>query len=219
MITLTESPITESDCLRCSINSIPRACPGCPRMRKGERMEITTKDINRLITLWMGECRHEFVGDDDRCKKCGKTRSQIRTILAVRYEHLSSFDKNLNPDFSHPDHFARFTKRLFENKEMWEAFINWVRWEPRIMTPVKWPDTMVYLFQPNQLRYTRFITLFAEFLRLPETVERFGVDKQCPHFSIECDGHHKGKVTYEWCESCDGSGKVMSAWAREEEGE
>jgi hypothetical protein len=136
-------------------------------------MEITTKDINRLITLWMGE---EYTGQD----------------------------------FSRPDHFARLTGKLFKQEELWDEFCEGYAhgvWEKERKI-----DFYPWLLSPDdQLRYTRFVTLFAEFLRLPETVEEFGREEICSEFNR----WHNPCPPF--CDKCDdGSGKVLSAWAREE---
>ena len=87
-------------------------------------------------------------------------------------------DKPWNLNYDSPDHFARLTKRLFENTLLYERF--------EYYAGIAWANSRTnqyiiqWLFQPDdKLRYTRFITLFTEFLRLPEVVERFGW-VECP---------------------------------------
>lgn len=163
-------------------------------------------NINRLIALWMGECWHEWepisksINGNPNCIHC----------------HIGKYfdGEKRNPDFSQPEHFASFTGRLFENKEMWATFENWVEYdkclhETKDMT--MW-ELIAFFFSDR----TRFCTLFAEFLRLPETVERFGWEggkkdciQTCPQFSTEtfkysCPDFDAGNCT----------GKVLSAWAR-----
>lgn len=80
-------------------------------------------------------------------------------------------DKPWNLNYDSPDHFARLTKRLFENTLLYERF--------EYYAGTAWANSgtdqylIQWLFQPDQLRYTRFVTLFAEFLRLPETRRKF----------------------------------------------
>ena len=143
--------------------------------------------MNKLIALWMGE---------------------------------RDGDKPWNLNYDSPDHFARLTKRLFENTLLYERF--------EYYAGTAWANSgthqymIQWLFQSDdQLRYTRFITLFTEFLRLPEVVERFGW-VECQYKKEWPRTKPDGKSTF-FCElecnkkdipSCNGTGKVLSEWAK-----
>jgi hypothetical protein len=111
-------------------------------------------------------------------------------------------DKPWNLNYDSPDHFARFTGRLFENKEMWKAF--WKHLWFKEDTPQMYDyEFVAWLFSDR----TRFVTLFAEFLRLPETRREFGWE-ECPALTAYC-----GEFPCKQNDCKDG--KVLSAWARE----
>jgi len=118
-------------------------------------------------------------------------------------------DKPWNLNYDSPDHFARLTKRLFENTLLYERF--------EYYAGTAWANSgthqymIQWLFQSDdQLRYTRFITLFTEFLRLPEVVERFGWE-ECP--TCWKPGDYTGSLPM-FCPKCNSSGKVLAPWAR-----
>jgi hypothetical protein len=116
-------------------------------------------------------------------------------------------DKPWNLNYDSPDHFARLTKRLFENTLLYERF--------EYYAGTAWANSgthqymIQWLFQSDdQLRYTRFITLFTEFLRLPEVVERFGWE-ECPNPQCEFDQRMPTG-----CGICNGTGKIQAEWAK-----
>lgn len=145
--------------------------------------------MNKLIALWMGE---------------------------------RDGDKPWNLNYDSPDYFARFTGKLFEQERMYHQF--------EIFLFRKYPTEHGYAIADCQTGWvsnnfipwlfsdrTRFVTLFAEFLRLPETVREFGWE-ECPNceqgYAIRKVGHRMEGTT-DRCQFCDGTGKVLSDWARE----
>lgn len=113
-------------------------------------------------------------------------------------------DKPWNLNYDSPDHFARFTRRLFENKEMWDKYYQYAF--KRYLNSETHNTFVPWLFSDRTL----FTSLFAEFLRLDETVEEFGREEICSEFNR----WHNPCPPF--CDKCDdGSGKVLSAWARE----
>lgn len=114
-------------------------------------------------------------------------------------------DKPWNLNYDSPDHFARLTKRLFENKEMWDKYYQYAF--KRYLNSETHNTFVPWLFSDR----TRFVTLFAEFLRLPEVVERFGW-VECP--TCWKPGDYTGSLPA-FCSICNGTGKVLSEWARE----
>ena len=129
-------------------------------------------------------------------------------------------DKPWNLNYDSPDHFARLTKRLFEQEKMWKefrrhAFNAWLSEDEH-----HYDDTSAlfetWLFSDR----TRFVTLFAEFLRLPETRRKFGWEEctsdnrsnDCMQDRDECR-LQIGKMGSSTGKRC--LGKILSAWARE----
>jgi hypothetical protein len=138
--------------------------------------------MNKLIALWMGE---------------------------------RDGDKPWNLNYDSPDHFARLMKRLFEQEKMYHQF--------EIFLFRKYPTEHGYAIADCQTGWvsnnfipwlfsdrTRFVTLFAEFLRLGATVEEFGRE-ECP--TCWKPGDYTGSLPA-FCSICNGTGKVLSAWAK-----
>jgi len=119
-------------------------------------------------------------------------------------KNLKKHFTSVNPDFSDPRHlYEFFTWLCRERPEMWLnfrhfAFKAWIKDMDATAEFIPW----LFFQSPARPR-----DLMAEWLRLPETVERFG--------TIECED---SMVAYPHCVrdncNCNGSGRVLSPWAR-----
>lgn len=162
---------------------------------------MTKDQINRLIHAYVEPegCWHEWkYTNDGHCSFFECVCKKRNFVCAPN-----------NPDYSLPDHWTKLKDKLFEDERMWKAFcargytICQKDGFPRVDYFIEW------LF----FDYAHFCTLFVKFLCLDETREEFGW-MECPHYPVECDGRYKGNGTYEWCESCNGSGQILRPWAK-----
>ena len=160
---------------------------------------------DKLLTLLMGKCWHSVeynvMSQSWICSICGE---EFREGDEHKADH---------PDFSRPaDRDEFFTWLTKKRPEMWES---WYLWVYANRTPDEyrrvvgdWPFIHWLFFQsPSRPR-----DLMAEWLRLDETVERFGwVEHHCSH----C---RKGDVQMHYthpCEKCGAiGGKIRVEWAR-----
>lgn len=104
------------------------------------------------------------------------------------------------PDYSFPENRDEFFTWLCrERPEMWRKFDDWAfdRWDD-LQTGQSYIGWL-FFSSPSRPR-----DLLAEWLRLDETIKRFGWVK-CPN----CDVFNTG-----FCNTCGGSGKVLSPWAK-----
>jgi len=155
-------------------------------------------DINQLIHAYVteGACWHEFsihpLKDDNtfdwhHCRFCGMSEGDLK------------IGEDIRPDYSTPDNFKKLTDKLFGDERMYEAF------EYHAGTAWANSGTHQYMMQWLFSDYARFVALFAEFLRLPETVREFGY-KEC---SCKSRGWDIAK-----CHQCNGTGKILRPWAK-----
>lgn len=169
-------------------------------------MTKLTEADQRLIHAYVteGGCWHTFRGPYNHpelyiCDHCKKSYAEVGS----------------NPDYSTRQHFPDLTGKLFGD-EMWNKFYHSTYTQQKFV--MEWASNYTrWLFSD----YTRFVALFAEFLRLESTVMEFG--------KIDC--HHKkewprtakdGGSTF-FCElecnkqdiqSCNGTGKILKPWAK-----
>ena len=169
---------------------------------------------DKLLALVMGKCWHEEwetvsaghfrnIRYFHKCKKCGRT-------APVKKEHG-------HPDFSDPRHRDEFFAWLCrERPEMWDEF-----WNYHYDRAVPEWTYMTWLFFDKD-NPARPRDLMAEWLQLDETVERFGW-VECQYKKEWPRTKPDGESTF-FCElecnkkdipSCNGTGKVLSEWARE----
>jgi len=110
------------------------------------------------------------------------------------------------PDFSRPRHRDEFFTWLCrERPEMWLnfrhfAFKVWIKDMDATAEFIPW----LFFQSPSRPR-----DLMAEWLRLDETVERFGTTEVCSEFN------RWHNPCPQFCDKCDdGSGKVLAPWAK-----
>ena len=147
------------------------------------------------------KCWHD-AENDEQCSKCGKS---------FRGYYLRS----VNPSYStSPDDRERLWGYLMRKEEMWEEFFWWC-WNSSPKDAQKLRDKFVsWLFSPID-GVPRWVSLLSDWLGMEVVRLRFGV-KECPYYPEECDGRYNGNSVYEWCESCNGSGRIRAEWAKEE---
>jgi hypothetical protein len=152
-----------------------------------------TETDNRLIHAYVtdGGCWHEW-----------KPSDPVDDFYNIDYD-------SMNPDYSSRAHFPDLTAKLFGDERMWEAFVEWSIDE-------YWGEEpscgyIPWLFSD----YDRFVTLFARFLRLPETVREFGW-YWCPDKDFNPDGMCVTDINLD-CPiegGCNYTGQVPTAWAK-----
>ncbi len=136
------------------------------------------------------------------CIHCGK--------ILIHWPHgWFAEGENITPDYSRPaDLYEFFAWLCRERREMWEGFTDWIdakgERDLSIPAPWLWSKLIPWLFfqSPSRPR-----DLMAEWLRLDETVERWGIST-CK----VCDGTGEGEVKN--CRYCNGSSKILAPWAR-----
>ena len=148
---------------------------------------------NERLAKFEGRCWHEVKDAYSReCLKCG-------TVL--------SYNVSLNPSYStSPDDRERLLLYLMGQEEMWMQFYIWSHEKKeqgdcnRVI--YDWPFVS-WLFSPLD-GAPRWVSLLSEWLRLDETVERWGYT-ECKNAHC-CECHD--------CADCNGTGKVLSEWAK-----
>ncbi len=115
----------------------------------------------------------------------------------------------INPDYaSSADYRERLWEYLMGKEEMWMQFYIWSHEKKeqgdcnRVI--YDWPFVS-WLFSPID-GVPRWVSLLSEWLRLDETVERWGYT-ECKNAHC-CECHD--------CAECNGSGRVRAEWAKEE---
>ena len=117
---------------------------------------------------------------------------------------------SLNPSYStSPADRERLWGYLMGKEEMWKAFKTAIL-TAKIGEPYD-TDLIVYLFSFID-GVPRWVSLLSEWLRLDETVERFGKVK-CSNCIAGVE--ESGPTFIKECTVCDGSGRVLAPWARE----
>jgi hypothetical protein len=160
---------------------------------------MTLDQINQLLHAYVtdGACWHEFNEYPRHCSKCGEFIDS--STLPVP-----------SPSYSAPDNFEVLTDKLFGDEKIWLDFYLWAgeQFGKEYFLPIeKWvkveADLAAWLF----LDWSRFCSLFASFLYLPETIDEFGY-MECPH----CEGTGWESPSFN-CKDCNGSGKILKQWA------
>lgn len=171
-----------------------------------------TEINNKLLCLFEGRCPHEFsivvVKDDHtydwrKCAICGASEGDMPPDWHY-------------PDYSNPADRERLLQYLMGQGEMWKTFrrysfnewlkeddINYSEYEAR-------SESWLYLPPPNS-DIPRWLYLLQEWLQLEETVDRFGW-KGCPEW-----GDCTVTVIKYGCDKCDGTGKVLTEWAKDKD--
>jgi len=179
-----------------------------------------TEHQNRIIHAFVkpGGCWHEMIPAfpcpdvtdykfrGHKCKKCGF------------YWSTKIEDGYGTPTYTNDAPFSNFLRVLFEEERIWFVF--------RYYSVCRWmqEDTQLY-YDNGEARFERwlfsdrerFLTLFLEFLALPETQRDWGWE-ECP----ECSG--RGELSYKrdglsdlatyQCAECNGSGQVPRKWLK-----
>lgn len=165
-------------------------------------------NINRLLHAYVtdGGHWHEEVKHPDG-------RISLSRCSCMKHHSIDPIWK-LNPDYSTPVDFKRLTDKLFGDIQCYFAFERWLfhdKYKDDHVNEIGLVD--VRLFIPWLFSdWSRFCTLFAEFLAMQETVEEFGWE-ECP----ECHGvvyQYAENEIYTACEKCNGSGKILKPWAK-----
>lgn len=109
-------------------------------------------------------------------------------------------------DYSTPDNFKSLTDKLFgDPTQMWERFyLSGFYYDKESVYDLEY---VAYLFS----NYSRFCALFAEFLRLEDTVDEFGWE-ECPEYSISVGNTRCSQHTNE-CPACNHIDKRLKPWA------
>lgn len=90
-----------------------------------------------------------------------------------------------------------------ERGDMLTAFVRWSEWHFNyIYLLTAWEKEI------EGKSYMRWVVLLAEWLRLEETIEKWGTER--------CPNDFMAFTSYDMCPVCNGSGKVRAEWAREE---
>lgn len=151
-------------------------------------------DKNKLIALFMGKCWHEFIQENPQvipyCKHCNKS---------------SMFPWVRNPDFSSPDAWHEFFVWLCKEREdVWGEFACWIEYQQHETYNLTMWEIVAFFVSD----LSHFRDLFASFLCLPETIERWGWEPCFDGDNTTC--YKKG------CESWAGNcpGKLLTPWAR-----
>lgn len=159
--------------------------------------------IDELLCKFQGKCWHIWVRDWrglQTCSKCGIDRI---------YNSIKNNYANDNPDFSDDRVAMELLKWMHQSRiEMMEAFDG------------EFPLTaydFINRLEREDKSYMYWVVLLAEWLRLEETREKWGTER-----CVDCRGTGTHKYEdecgdcLEACPACSGSGKIRSAWAREE---
>ena len=114
---------------------------------------------------------------------------------------------SLNPSYStSPDDRERLWGYLMGKEEMWMTFYLWAYTKKEPENPDRvvydWPFVS-WLTLPLD-GVPRWVSLLSEWLRLDETVERWGYT-ECKNAHC-CECHD--------CAECNGSGRIRAEWAR-----
>jgi hypothetical protein len=158
-----------------------------------------TEQQNRIIHAFTtdGACWHEFGGyaGNRVCLKCDEL---------INIHHIP-------PSYTSQPHFDAFLRRLFGEEKMYRRFEGWLfheKYKQDHVDRIGIVDTRLfvpYFFHPDHRE--RFLTLFLEFLALPETQRDFGWER-CKQgiweggacYNRGCDrwGECTGKVPRPW---------------------
>jgi hypothetical protein len=163
---------------------------------------------DKLLTLLMGKKWHERSSNTQRYRKpspcaCGKQYTAMKNLK----KHFTS----VNPDYSRPaDLYEFFTWLCKERPEMWFTFRHfafkvWIKDMDATAEFIPW----LFFQSPSRPR-----DLMAEWLRLDETVERWGWTP-CDGFP-ECMQGERDVCKYPDMR-CEGNGKTRgqyAPWAR-----
>ena len=169
---------------------------------------------DELLTLLMGKCWHSVEYNV-------MSQSWICSICNEEFREGDEREAD-NPDFStSPDDRERLWEYLMGKKDMWRYFQDWTYdvWEEDVdlvERGTSWnteADRAAWLHKPLD-GVQRWVSLLSDWLGMEETREKWGISK-CPHYPKECNGCYRGNANYEWCESCDGTGRIRAEWAKE----
>ena len=168
---------------------------------------MTKDQINRLIHSYVEPERCWHKHDPKNVDECLLCKNAFQGTNGEPYDCEQD-----NPDYSSRAHFPDLTGKLFGDERMWLAFTDFLddKWEMEV-------EISAFQFIPWLFSdYARFVTLFAEFLRLPETVREFGWEecKGCEAgYAIRKVGHRLEGTT-DRCQTCNGTGKILRPWAK-----
>jgi len=161
---------------------------------------MTPDQINKLLHAYAtdGACWHEWVRTTRpdspiliyKCIKCGELQGPLTEENGLVF----------NPSYSAPDNFKVLKDKFFGDTVLWKKF--WKHYWHKETTPIMYDyEFTAWLFSD----YSRFCSLFAEFLCLESTIKEFGLEL-CPQVncvSEECKENPE----------CAGTGKLKKAWA------
>jgi len=158
---------------------------------------MTKDQINRLIHSYVEPERCWHKHDPKNVDECLLCKNAFQGTNGEPYDCEQD-----NPDYSSRAHFPDLTGKLFGDERMWLAFTDFLddKWEMEV-------EISAFQFIPWLFSdFSRFYSLFAEFLCLDETREEFGI--------IKCEDN---MVAYPHCVrpscNCNGTGKVLTPWA------
>ena len=178
---------------------------------------------NKRLAKFEGKCWHECVRehvkhiDGKWYPDRDTTPASSKVFGYYCYDCKTELEYPLpRPSYStSPADRERLWGYLGEQKDMRDEFCEWA-WkknsEERVWNKVPW--FVHWLTHPLD-GTPRWVSLLSKWLGMEEVREKWGISK-CPHYPKECNGCYRGNANYEWCESCDGSGKIRAEWAKEE---
>lgn len=164
---------------------------------------------DKLLTMLIGKCWHEPKSPKtaySNCIHCGI--EMLHWPDPIGWKPRDEDENEPNPSFSDPRHRDEFFTWLCrERGEMWFQFKHYAysAW----IDDADSDELISWLFfsDPSRPR-----DLMAEWLRLDETIKRFGWEERY------CDHCRKGDVQMHYthpCEKCGAiGGRILSAWAK-----
>jgi len=129
---------------------------------------MTKDQINRLIHSYVEPERCWHKHDPKNVDECLLCKNAFQDTNGEPYDCEQD-----NPDYSSRAHFPDLTGKLFGDERMWFAFTDFLddKWEMEV-------EISAFQFIPWLFSdFSRFCSLFAEFLCLDETREEFGIIK------------------------------------------
>jgi len=160
--------------------------------------------IDELLCKFQGLHWHEGVTYPDGTQ----SRYKCSCMEHQSIDPLSS----LNPDFSDDRVAMELLRWMYEKKgHMLMDFVVWSEFQFNYIFSFTFVEA-------DSKPYMRWVVLLAEWLRLERTREKWGWE-ECPNceqgYAIRKVGDRMEGTT-DRCQYCNGTGKIRSAWAREE---